>query len=105
MFPLLPGKREALRLFALELQQRGAEHDDTHVNVSYESWFLQETPRGDMVIVYLQARDTIDVFTRMALSKAPFARWFRDQVHELTGVDLFLLPPFALPERIFHAAR
>ena len=105
VFPLLPGKRPALKEFVQALEERHAEHDKTHGNVSYESWFLQETPGGDMVIVYLQATDTIDVFTTMALSKTPFAKWFRDHVLDLTGVDMVLLPPFSLPERIFHRQR
>ena len=105
VFPLLPGKRAALTEFIANLVARQAEHDATHQTVTYESWFLQETPEGDRVIVYLQARDTVDVFTTMAISNTPFARWFREQVLELTGVDMVLLPPFSLPERVFRRDR
>lgn len=105
VFPLLPGQRAAFREFVLALDGRQAEHDATHATVTYESWFLQETPQGDRVIVYLQARDTIDVFAEMALSQAPFACWFREKVLSLTGVDMVMLPPFSLPERVFHRAR
>ena len=104
-FPLLPGKRQALAEFIAQLEEKQTEHDSTHANVTHESWFLQETPRGDVVIVYLKAADTIDVFAKMAVSKAPFANWFREQVRDLTGVDLVLLPPFSLPERVFHRGR
>lgn len=105
VFPLLAGKRQALAEFIAQLEERQTEHDMTHASVTHESWFLQETPRGDMVIVYLQARDTIDVFARMAVSKTPFANWFREQVMVLTGVDLVMLPPFSLPDRVFHRGR
>ena len=101
IFPLLPDKRVALREFLIALENRGEEHDATHHTVSHESWFLQETQEGDKVVVYLRASDTIDVYTAMALSQTPFAQWFREQVFDLTGVNLILLPPFSLPERIF----
>ena len=105
VFPLLPGKHAALRQFVLALERRAAEHDATHQSVSHESWFVQETPEGERVVVYLQAKDTIEVYTMMALSKTPFACWFREQVLDLTGVDLVMLPPFSLPERVFHRVR
>ncbi len=105
IFPLLPDKRAALREFVVALENRAAEHDATHDTVSHESWFLQEMEEGDKVVVYLQAADTIEIYTAMALSQTPFAQWFREQVLDLTGVNLILLPPFSLPERIFVRKR
>ena len=106
VFPLLPGKRAALGLFTDTLAtvyQR--DHDAMHSCVIEERWFVQAAPQGEVVIVYLQGTDPALVFADLAVSKQPFAIWFREQVLELTGVDLALLPPFNLPECIFRRSR
>ncbi len=106
VFPLLAGKRERLMVFLAELNGvRRSEHRETHATVQWESWFLQPTPQGDLVIVYLEAPDPMEVFVDLAVSATPFALWFRQNVLELTGVDLALLPPFALPTRLLHWRR
>ena len=106
VFPLLPGKRIALQEFLAELTgMRRAEHQENHAGVQWESWFLQPTPQGDIVIVYLRAADPMEVFVDLAVSPTPFALWFRRQVLDLTAVDLALLPPFSLPTRLLHWER
>jgi hypothetical protein len=106
MFPLLPGKRPALTQFIEELERewRG-EHDRTHAAIREEKWFVQQTPQGDEVIVYLAGPDPAYVFADLAVSHQPFEVWFRKQVLELTGVDLSLLPPFSVPECVFNRTR
>ena len=106
VFPLLPGKREMLTAFIAELSGalRDA-HQENHASVQWESWFFQPTPQGDLVIVYLQAQDPMEVFVDLAVSQTPFAVWFRRQALELTGIDLALLPPFSLPQRLLHWQR
>jgi hypothetical protein len=105
VFPLLPGKRLALEQFVNALAARQEEHDLSHSAVPHESWFFQHTPQGDLVVVYLQAPDPMEIFAELSVSQTAFACWFREQVLELTGTDLALLPPFCLPERIFHRLR
>jgi hypothetical protein len=106
VFPLLPGKRVALEKFIYALLcERQEEHDKTHASVTEERWFVQATTQGDVVIVYLHGPDPAMVFADLAVSEEPFAVWFREQVLELTGVDLALLPPFELPECIFRRTR
>ena len=105
VFPLLPGKREALEQFVAELQKRNEEHRKLHATVEHESWFLQPTPKGDVVIVYLVSPDSTEVFAELAVSRQPFAIWFREQVLELSGLDFTILPPFSLPSRILHWER
>ncbi len=106
VFPLLPGKRLALEQFVNTLagEQRDA-HDRFHVLVARESWFLQPTPQGDLVIVYLESPDPAEVFAELAVSHEPFVIWFRAHVLDLTGMDLTILPPFCLPTRILHRVR
>lgn len=106
MFPLLPGKHLALAHFVRELTEvhRDA-HDQSHQMVTRESWFLQPTPQGDLVIVYLEAPDPMEVFAELAVSKGAFEVWFRSEVLDLTGMDLTMLPPFCLPTRILSRIR
>ncbi len=106
VFPLLPGKRLALEQFVRELvEERREAHDRSHRTVLSESWFLQPTPQGDLVIVYLEAGDPTEVFAELAVSQEPFEVWFRAQVMALSGMDLTMLPPFCLPTRILHRTR
>ena len=106
VFPLLPGKRLALAEFISELTgARRASHDRSHGLVIRESWFMQPTPAADLVIVYLESPDPMEVFAELAVSKGEFEVWFRAQVRELTGMDLTMLPPFCLPTRILHRVR
>jgi hypothetical protein len=104
-FPLLPGKTEAAKEFAktcmiskrteyaVALKSQG---------VTKESWFLQKTPQGDMVIVHFEADDVEKAFEAQAKSKAPFDVWFKQQVKSITGVDLEQPSDEAPPEEIFH---
>lgn len=105
VFPLLPGKRLALAQFLTALEERCEEHDLFHAGIHHESWYFQETQQGEVVVVYLQAADTMEVFAELSISQTPFACWFRENVMNLTGMDLTLLPPFCVPERIFHRVR
>lgn len=106
VFPLLPGKRLALEQFVQALaEDRRAEHDQFHWMVDRESWFLQPTLQGDLVIIYLEASDPMEVFGELAISQGDFAVWFRTQVLDLTGLNLTRLPPFCMPARILHRVR
>jgi len=88
-FPLLPGKRDALdRLVRALTGERKSEYDTAQATVLRESWFVQSTPQGDLIIVHFDAPDVEAVFAGLATSQEPFDVWFRDQVLDITGVDL-----------------
>ena len=70
--------------------------------VTKESWFLQKTPHGDMVIVHFEADDVEKAFEAQAKSKAPFDVWFKQQVKLFTGVDLEQPSDEPPPEEIVH---
>lgn len=103
--PLLPGKTETARAFAAELSgPRRAELDLAQTTVTKESWFLQETPFGDFIIVYYHSPDPKKVHEALAASEEPFDVWFRAQILDITGVDIST--PFgALPEQILNWSR
>ena len=106
LFPLLPGKRQALSQFVEALTHEWrAEHDRNHHSILHESWFLQTTALGDIVIVYMVTTDPYEVFVDLAISQEPFQVWFRANVLELTGMNLAMVPPFSMPQNIFHRTR
>lgn len=106
VFPILPGKRPDLDKFvqAIAVDWK-AEHARIYRHIQSESWFLQATPQGDLLIVYIKATEPMDIFIEFALSEEPFAIWFRQSVLHLCGINLALMPPFNLPERILHCDR
>lgn len=103
--PLLPGKADAARAFAEALSgPRRAELDDAQTTVTKESWFLQETPHGDFMIVYYVSPDPKKVHQALAVSEEPFDVWFREQILDLTGIDISTPFP-GLPEQILSWSR
>jgi len=105
MVPVLPGKTEAARGFAGKLMsEKRAELDSAQVTVTKESWFLQETPHGDFIIVYYHAPNLDAVHSALAASTEPFDVWFREQVLDITGIDIST-PPESLPTQILNWSR
>lgn len=103
VFPV--ASRPALVSLANALMgERKAEYEASQVSVVRESWFVQPTPQGEVVIVHFEAADPAAVFSGLASSDEPFDVWFREQVLIATGVDLST-PPEGLPEQIFHWSR
>ena len=88
-FPLLPGKRSEFQAFAKELRDRGTEASRFYSDhgVVRETWHLQETPAGDLVIVCTDIGNATDGGARYAAATAPFEAWFKSRVLELTGID------------------
>ena len=87
--PILPGKTEAAREFIRTvLGPRSAEWADfqQRQGVVQETYFLQESPDGDMIIVsgegdWIPPSEFID-------PDNPFDQWFVEQVREINGFDV-----------------
>jgi hypothetical protein len=88
----LPGKAEEARRFA-EAEGRLGE--------TRESWYLQASPEGDTVILYMEAEDPARAFREYAASDAPIDAWSKQRVQALTGMDMNR-PPGPLPEHILE---
>ena len=65
-----------------------------------ESWYLQSTPQGSLIIVSLEADDPADTFARFAAGQSLFDQWFKEQTLEICGID-FNQPGPPLPVQIF----
>jgi hypothetical protein len=99
--PILSGKSEAARGFIQEvLGPRKREYDDLQrrQGVTSESYYLQPSPEGDLIIVtgegaFNPLSQVLDV------AGNPFDRWFIDQIQDFTGISMLELPA-ELPELV-----
>jgi hypothetical protein len=105
--PILPGKTETSRdetRSAVEGERKAAhESSRERHGISREAVWLQQTPAGDMVVVYLEANDLEAAFAGMGSSQEPFDQWFRDHVREVHGIDL--AQGFPPPEQLIDYRR
>jgi hypothetical protein len=88
-FPLLPGKREAFHAFTEEVRRRRAETDQFYgsYGIVRETWHLQATPAGDLIICCTDVGDLQTAAPAYAAASGPFDTWFKGQVLELCGID------------------
>jgi hypothetical protein len=99
--PILPGKTEATRTFLREvggprIQELAA--CGRGVGIAKETWAIQQTPQGDLVVAYIAGEDIAHAFAVFAASQDEFDRWFKQQVQEMTGADLNTPPPGPISE-------
>jgi hypothetical protein len=91
-FPVLPGKMDALRAFAKETmgpQRSGYDESQKRGRITRETWSLQENPDGSAIaIVWFESPDPEQSFAELAQDSSDFAVWFREQVKQVSGVDL-----------------
>lgn len=99
---LLPGKTEGARSFMRELDERYAEYafSEQRIGITKESWYLQHTPRGDVLLAYLESPDLTCALKRFSESKDEFELWFKKRLAEATGVDLNDQPSSLMSERL-----
>ena len=81
--PILPGKTDAWKAATAEIQgPRREEYLQARRNlgITKEVACLQQTPQGDMVVVYIEARDTSHILQDMVAATDPFHTWFKQAV-------------------------
>ncbi|HXT20593.1 MAG TPA: hypothetical protein VN923_07580 [Thermoanaerobaculia bacterium] len=108
-FPIIPGKEEQLRTLAREMQTRRAADARAFFDrfgVARESWHVQQTPYGTWIIGVTQITGmpipvAAEEYSR---SERPFDRWFKNQVHELSGINPDEQPLGPPTECIFDTA-
>lgn len=88
-FPLLPGKRQAFEAFTDEVRRRKAEAAQFYngYGIVRESWHLQHTTAGDLIICCTDIEDLKPAAAAYAAAQGPFDAWFKQQVLELCGID------------------
>jgi len=94
--PILRGKTEAMRRLAAESSgaRRGEmEEFQRRVGITRQMVWLEQTPQGDMAVVYLEADDPGRMYQELASSDRPFDRWYLQQLKEIHGIDPSEPPP------------
>lgn len=88
--PVRAGKTEAFRDFAFEAQADARDDViDLHNRVGmHENWWLEQTTEGDVAILYLEGDNLAAAMKELAQSEEPGDVWYREQMHELLGVDV-----------------
>jgi hypothetical protein len=108
VLPLLPGKAETDRSVMRSCWQ--GERKDSHqsarerLGITREAVWIQDTPTGDVVVVYMEAEDLQAAIEGMVSSEEPFDRFFRDHLRDVHGLNLE--DGFTPPEQVldFRAA-
>ena len=99
--PILSGKTAVARAFLDELEgARKADYaiSEQRLGLVKEVWAIQQTPTGDLYVVYFAGEDIGQAFQRFAASQDGFDRWFKAQVLATTGVDLNTPPAGPMSE-------
>lgn len=102
-FPMLPGGSEILRQAAQEVQEsRRNEYSQfkQRMKLTTEEWYIQPTPQGELIIVYLEGDDFAHTFQTLAASQEPFDVWFKEKAKKVHGVDFNQPPAGPLPQRV-----
>lgn len=84
--PLLPGKTEEGRAFAKEaFNNRRDEHTAARrkIGITHESVFVNQTPMGDLVVVYLEGDDPVESNRKFAASQDAYDVWFKDECKKI----------------------
>ena len=104
--PALPGGTENLRRLAQELQgDKKSEVEDFYrrMKITREEWFIQPTPQGDMVIVYLEGEDLARTFQALAASEEPLDLWLKERAKSVHGIDFNKPRSAPLPELVYDS--
>lgn len=105
VLPILPGKTEEWRHVLAEVTgPHRSETEEIHrrFDLTKASWFLQQTPQGDLVIIYLEGDNPAESFQKWALSDHPYDLWFKQQVGPLYGIDFNQPLPGPPSEHVFE---
>lgn len=89
--PVTSGKSAAARTFLQQLDTtRRAEFDrsEQRLGITKELWYLAKLAAGDHLIGYMEGADFAQALSSFVGSRDPFDLWFKEQMLDVTGVDL-----------------
>lgn len=101
--PVQSGKSSDARAFMTELEVgRKADYGESEqrIGIVKESWYLQQTPNGDLLIAYMESPDFAKALGLFSQSRDEFDVWFKRTLSQVTGVDLNTPPPGPLSEQL-----
>jgi hypothetical protein len=97
--PLLPNKVEAWKAWTREgAESRREEFDafNERMGLTLHRAWLMEGPKGPLVIVVYDGPGAENFLQRVAKSKEPFDKWFRERITEYHGVDFSKLDALSM---------
>jgi hypothetical protein len=99
--PIQAGKTDAARVFLQQLEgERKGQYatSEQRLGITKEVWALQQSPLGDLFVVFFQSPNIGSSLSQFVASQDEFDQWFKRQVNEIAGVDLNVPPPGPLSE-------
>ncbi len=99
--PILPGQTEAARAFQRELMnghREAYEESERNLGITKEVWALQQTPQGELFVVFFESENIAASVGKFVASHSTFDLWFKAKVKTVTGIDLNVPPPGPLSE-------
>lgn len=90
LFPVLPGKEDAARAFAKEVagpRREAFTATQARSSVTRETWSLLTTPMGSFMNVWFEG-DVEGAFTDLATADDEHTVWSRQQILDVTGLDM-----------------
>jgi len=99
--PILPGKTEAAKKYFETLKAKKWMQfckSEEKTGVEKERDFLQVTPKGDLILMYLESKDISKVFATFAASKDSIDLYIKAELKKLTGIDFNQQSSDPLPE-------
>jgi hypothetical protein len=101
--PVAPGKTaEGRRFAATALRDRGQEFAASRraLGQNGEAIFLNATPQGDFICVYLEGRDPASANRQFAASRGDFDVWFKGECRKVFPADIDFNQPLPPIEQI-----
>jgi hypothetical protein len=89
--PILPGQAEGIRRMREEaLGPRRSEYEESRrrMGITKEMAWVQQTPMGEIALVYWEVEDPQRALQEMAESQDQFDAWFRQFIQNVHGVDI-----------------
>ena len=99
--PIQADKTDAARAFLRDLEgARKSQYatSEQRLRITKEVWAIQQSPMGDLFVVFFQAEDVGGAVGQFVNSRDEFDVWFKAQVQDTTGVDLNVPPPGPLSD-------
>ena len=106
--PLQPGKAEAARQFAREayaVRREELARSRREKGISREEVFLNQSPHGDLCVVYLEGTDPVEGNRQFAASNSSYDRWFKEQCRQIFPPFVDFDQPVPANEEIFSWVR
>ena len=105
---VLPGKTSEFIDFICDVragrvEEHGVSRD--RVGLEVERVWLEPTASGDVIIMYYEGKDPAKSMRMLEKSTEDYDLWYRDRLHDITGVDFCKADAVELGELVFESPR